>query len=571
MRFMIFSFSTSFRIGRFIGFSITLICLIQGLNNISFAQTSRENSGTITYGGNIDFFPFEYLDRDCVPRGFTIDLLNEIADLNKFKVHISLEPWNNVINSLRNNKRFNLTSLYFSNSRKSFLDFSNPLLLTYDDIFIRKADPSVRDLKHLFDKKVLVEKGGYISDYLRNNLSNIELIEVPTESRALEILSSGEYSAAIVNYYSGIANLKRFGLENITSQSIIISPREYGFAVLKGDSVFINQINQSLLMLKKNGAFDRIYNKWFIAGKTSDDYRIYLYILVIVISFLVLSITAVTIWNRSLKYQVNIKTKEIVDELTHRKMIERELISAREEAEKLSRLKSDFLTQISHEIRTPLNVILSANQFIKEEIGLKEDEFAMTAIQSVEKASMRLIRTIESILYYSYAKAGFINPRIEMVDLEKDVVLPIIKEISEEAKQKGIELIFQSSEPVSLIAADKEFLNQIFLHLIDNAVKFTDEGRVEITLGVSQNHVYLRVSDTGRGIDEAFQKSLFTPFMQEERGYTRSYEGNGLGLSLTSELCRLLQAEISVDSAHGKGSTFTVTFNKSIKPVNTEP
>ena len=101
----------------------------------------------------------------------------------------------------------------------------------------------------------------------------------------------------------------------------------------------------------------------------------------------------------------------------------------------------------------------------------------------------------------------------------------------------------------------------MFANILDNAIKFTEKGEIKITIEENDDHLIVKIKDTGRGISDEYMSSLFQPFSQEQQGYTRKYEGNGLGLSLANKFCRLNNAEIKVKSQKGKGSEFTVIFN----------
>ncbi|KAB2840872.1 MAG: GHKL domain-containing protein [Melioribacteraceae bacterium] len=115
----------------------------------------------------------------------------------------------------------------------------------------------------------------------------------------------------------------------------------------------------------------------------------------------------------------------------------------------------------------------------------------------------------------------------------------------------------------TFLYTDEYAVNQIFANLIDNAIKYTEKGKVEITLREEgNNHYSIKVSDTGIGISNEYIDKLFEPFSQEEQGYTRRFEGNGLGMALVKKYCDLIDAEISVESEKNIGTTFTVILPK---------
>jgi len=248
-------------------------------------------------------------------------------------------------------------------------------------------------------------------------------------------------------------------------------------------------------------------------------------------------------------------------DITEKRKMTEELIAAKEQAERSDKLKSEFLAQMSHEIRTPMNVTVNFANLIKEVFYDKIDNQTAKYFEGIELASKRLIRTVDLILNISELQVGAYSPTFENVDLMKDIFNNLTVEFEAFANQKKLKLIVRSSVSKPNIYCDIYSVNQIFTNLIDNAIKYTHKGKVEITIeNIEDRHVKVIVSDTGIGISEEFMRKMFEPFMQEEMGYSRKYEGNGLGLALVKKYCDLNKAVINVESEKDKGSKFTITF-----------
>ncbi|MGE5351362.1 MAG: PocR ligand-binding domain-containing protein [Acidobacteriota bacterium] len=243
------------------------------------------------------------------------------------------------------------------------------------------------------------------------------------------------------------------------------------------------------------------------------------------------------------------------------KLSEEALKEAKEIAERSERLKTEFLAQISHEIRTPLNAILSFNALIRQEIEDKIQGEIQEGFNIIERGSKRIIRTIDLLLNMSAVQTGNYEVCPTEVNVEETLRL-IIREFTALARQKMLALKFENNSVRNIIIADGYTITQIFTNLIDNALKFTNTGGVSVRIYDNENgRLSVEVCDTGVGISKEFLNNLFKPFLQEEMGYTRRYEGNGLGLALIKKYCELNNAEIKVESEKGKGSTFRVTFN----------
>lgn len=250
-----------------------------------------------------------------------------------------------------------------------------------------------------------------------------------------------------------------------------------------------------------------------------------------------------------------------VEDITEKKKTEEALIEAKNRAELSDRLKSEFLAQMSHEIRTPLNVILSFTSMMKDELQDKVDEEMANGFDVIDTEGKRIMRTVELILNMSELQTGSYSYRAKRIDLYKDVLQKTYNHYQAPAKQKKISLTISDFKENPIIEADEYSINQIFSHLVDNAIKYTFKGKVEILVNRdSRDHLYVDVTDTGIGISEEYMPMLFTPFTREEKGFTRNFEGNGLGLSLVKKYCELNGADIKVTSQKGKGTTFRVIF-----------
>lgn len=250
-----------------------------------------------------------------------------------------------------------------------------------------------------------------------------------------------------------------------------------------------------------------------------------------------------------------------IEDITEKKKAEEELIIAKERAEQSDKLKTEFLSQMSHEIRTPLNVIINFNNLIREELYDKVDKELNEGFDVVDTEGKRIMRTINLIVNMSQVQTGQYDYREKSFDLHEDILQKLFDEFLPVAEKKNIQFSVIKKTNSTNINADEFSIHQIFYHLIDNAIKFTPKGKIEVTIGRDQrSRLYVDVVDTGIGMSDEYQKMLFIPFTKEEIGYTKSFEGNGLGLALSKKYCELNRASIKVKSIKGKGTAFRVTF-----------
>jgi len=251
----------------------------------------------------------------------------------------------------------------------------------------------------------------------------------------------------------------------------------------------------------------------------------------------------------------------ILQDITKEEEMIEDLRKAKEEAQKANRLKSEFLARISHEIRTPLNTVINFTQILFEELPESNNRIVKLSKEAIIDASKRIVRTIDLILNIAMIESGNVKVNIEKFDLFRECLKPIIQQYSHLAKKKGLTFIQNVETKDFLIEADKNLAYQIFINLIDNAVKFTEKGFVEVKiLRDEKGRLSVQITDTGKGIDQEYLPKIFEPFTQEEMGYSRNFEGVGLGMSLVKSYCNMLNAEINIFSKKNIGTKVTVIF-----------
>ena len=250
-------------------------------------------------------------------------------------------------------------------------------------------------------------------------------------------------------------------------------------------------------------------------------------------------------------------------DITENKKHEEALRAAKDKAEKANNLKTEFLAQMSHEIRSPLNTVLNCSSLIKESFISSSDEELKELFPIINSAGNRIIRTIDSLINMSEINLGTYEPNYKTLNIRKDILETICSELKILAVNKGLEFVVLYEIDDKQVKADNYSVGQIFVNLIDNAIKYTKVGKIEVKTYInSNNKLSVDITDTGIGISNEFIPELFSAFRQEEQGYSRKFEGNGLGLALVKEYCNINSAIIEVRSTKNVGSKFTVIFNE---------
>ena len=256
-------------------------------------------------------------------------------------------------------------------------------------------------------------------------------------------------------------------------------------------------------------------------------------------------------------------------DITEKKKVEADLIAAKKIAENSVKIKEEFLRNMSHEIRTPMNSIIGFTDLLLEtKLNPDQNEF----LGRIKKSSSTLLVLTNDILDSSKLESGKLI--FESIDFDLiELIDQVIKMIEDKAKKKGIELsLFIDSKCPRYINGDPTRLNQVLLNLINNSVKFTEEGEVNMYVkhkieNDDSINIIFKIEDTGIGMSEKAQKIIFERFTQARSDTTRKYGGSGLGLAIVKMIVDQRKGEIHLDSTLGKGTTFTITipFNKCIQ------
>lgn len=227
----------------------------------------------------------------------------------------------------------------------------------------------------------------------------------------------------------------------------------------------------------------------------------------------------------------------------------------RSSAVDLSRSSTDFLAGLSHEIRSALASMIGFAEILRANATEENQDLA----DIITDSGRHLLDTLNSLI--DLARPDFRKEDVEVAEID------VVKRVRERtalfhpfAEMQGLQLIFRAESETAIAELNVTFLDRIVYNLIDNAIKYTPSGKVEVSVEERNDQIWIYVADTGIGIDDQFVPKLFTPFERERRTAGVSAEGIGVGLSITKHLTEVMGGRIVMCSTKGEGSTFTVSF-----------
>ena len=277
-------------------------------------------------------------------------------------------------------------------------------------------------------------------------------------------------------------------------------------------------------------------------------------------SIILVAIMGVLLWRSLLKNAIT----PLQEEITEKKRVQQQLseysmqlAQARDMAIAATQAKSEFLANMSHELRTPLNSIIGFTSLIKEEQVGPVNEEQKKQLSIVYNCSHHLLQLINSILDLAKVEAG----KIEIVKSHFDVIALLqdcIGIMQALARQKDLTIKLNPQQDAANFYTDKQKLRQVILNLLSNAIKFTTQGNIVISCRQTKDELTIEIQDTGIGIAESQQHSIFYAFQQVDGSDTREQQGTGLGLAICAHYIDRLGGTLTVQSTLGKGSTFQI-------------
>ncbi len=493
----------------------------------------------IHIGVDPKFIPFEFFDENGSYKGIASDILSRISTMTGLTFsHNPDLTWSEAVTGARNGTIDLLPAVGFTEERSEFLTYLKPYMQFQRAAVVRKGNTSINALSDLWGRQVAVQgessHEGFLAAYPEIGIRRFSTVE-----EALLAVNRGDEVAFIGNEATSAYLSRTLGLSELKFITLSESGAHALHMAVRKDLPELASILQKALDAMSESEYSAILGHW-IHYENRFDYTRLIRISIFILSLMLLLFAVSSFWIVRLRRAV--KEKEL----------------AQQQAENSDREKGMFMARISHEIRTPLNGVRGMSYLLEK---TKLDTQQSRYLQAIKSASQSMQVIIHDILEYSRLNEG--QTVIEHIPFRVDDVLQdTISLDAWKIREKGLDfrLDLDPSVPPVLIG-DPTRLRQVLTNFLHNAVKFTCEGRITLSLssedlGDEQCLLTCAIHDTGIGMSEKQIEKLFTPFIQADESIHRKYGGSGLGLSISKHLVEAMQGSVEVESREGKGSTF---------------
>jgi signal transduction histidine kinase len=328
---------------------------------------------------------------------------------------------------------------------------------------------------------------------------------------------------------------------------IILGASLFFFTVLRGNLSSLNTISIAALRAGQ-GHFQHIEKSGYVElDNVVESYN--------------QMVTQVEESQLQLEKKIEDATIQLIDAMDALEKRNSELETAIALANQASNAKDAFLSKMSHELRTPLNSVIGYSDIILHDTTRPVDTQTLDEIKTINESGLHLLKIVDDVLHLTKMEAGKVQLELSDFDLN-ETVKSVIHKLQSAANKNQNTIDFTTTEIPALINSDEKRLQQILCNLLDNAIKYTQNGHIDVSVRLAHSgsicYYLIAIKDNGIGIKEDKIEQLFEAFQQADNSNTRAYDGTGLGLKLAREIIHSLNGRILIDTEYGKGSTFTL-------------
>lgn len=559
------------------GFLISLALLLSLAATPLFAA----HEAPLIVGGDPDYPPYEFLDKDGKPAGYNVDLTRAIAEVMGMKVEFRFGGWSEMRSDLVQGKIDILQGISFSEDRQQSIDFSPPHTIVHHAIFARRGTPRVSSLEELRGKKVIVFRDGIMHDSLVKLGFGHNLILTDTPADALRLLAAGKYDYAALASLPGMYLIRELHLTNLVPVARNVAAQKYCYGVRKGNAELLSRFSEGLAILKQTGQYQAIYDKWLGVQEPRLTRERALKFGAIVLLPLLLVLGGTVVWSRTLQRQVAQRTEELAQEVAEKKKALEELRLHQDkliQADKMASL-GILVSGVAHEINNPNGLILLNLPILREVYSdavetlearyQAHGDFMLGGLpfsrmrqeiplmlEEMADGAKRIKRIVEDLKDFARLDTG---TRKEAFDLNL-VAQAAVRLVDTSIRTATTRFCATYGVGLPSVWGNAARIEQVVVNLLINACQALPDTGCGIFLQTGHDSaagiVTLTVRDEGIGIPPAHLPRLTDPFFTTKR----ESGGTGLGLSVSAGIVQEHGGTLTFHAPPEGGTTVILTL-----------
>jgi polar amino acid transport system substrate-binding protein len=550
--------------------AVLLLLFFPGLPESARSQEPRPTHRLLLVGGDKNYPPYEYLDENGQPAGFNVDLSKAVGEAMGVPVRFVLMDWSRLHEALADGTVDVLQRTPYSNLWLREAELTPPHTTINHAIFARKGTPAVASFEELAGKKVIVHPGGSINDILDGLGYEKDLIFSKTPVGGLRRLARGEGDYAVVAMLPGLFAIEREKLDDIRVVAKSVTTQPYGFAVRHGDDATLSLLNEGLALVKQSGRYQELRRKWFgVMDAQAFSFNMVLKYAAVVLGPLLLLLGLAALWTRSLKKQVDQRTRSLTDALEKLRENQQQLV----QADKMAAL-GVLVSGVAHEINNPNGLILLNVPILKklnaEAMRVLDDVFrekgdfllgggAYSRIRDklprivdvVEESAQRIRRIVDDLRDFSRVAPASDHQAFDLGEAARKASRLVGSSIHKATSRFSLDL----APDLPPVWGSPTRIEQVAVNLLLNACQAlaSPEAAIAVSTSVSDDgrSVVLTVADEGAGIAPEDLPRITDPFFTTKR----ASGGTGLGLSVSAGIVKEHGGSLDFVSQPGRGTT----------------
>jgi len=560
------------------GISI-IAALFTGIMTVISLPSSHAHASDkeIVVGGNVNYPPYEFMDKNGNPSGYNVELTRAIASIMGMKVRFKLGKWDEIRKKLEDGEIDALQGMSWSRGRSKVVDFSIPHTMVNHSIYTKKGAAPVRTLRGLSGKEAAFHARGFIHNYLTENRIAVIPVLTSTPAVAINRTSCGRPPYSVVASLPATYLMKEMNIKNVTATGKSVISVKYCYAVKKGNADLLARLNEGLAILKQTGQYKKIHDKWIgvLEPKSITWKQIVKYGSIVIIIFITV-LAGVLLWSWTLKKQVFIRTAALEEEVRERKKTVKELkLKQRQliQADRMATLGT-LVSGVAHEINNPNGLILlnmplildyfRDTQQIIESYYRDNGDFQVAGLKfsrlqpkikpkliEVEESAARIKGIVEDLKDFSRKDDSELEYDVEV----NKVISTAIRLVDNTIKKSTSSFESFLYPDIPLLKGNPQRIEQVIVNLIINSCQALSkmEERIRVTTEYSQHkgEVVITVEDEGEGITSQNIQYITDPFFTTKR----SEGGTGLGLYMSAGIIKDHNGTIDFKSVQGEGTT----------------